>query len=275
MVATSTQHGARWAVPSWLAVPAALAAVFVVLPLFALLLRVDWAGLPDLVGSPAARTALALSLRTSAAATVLCIVLGVPLAVLLARTRFPGRGLLRAAVLLPLVLPPVVAGVALLATFGRQGLLGQVLELGGVRVAFTTTAVVIAQAFVSLPFLVIALEGALVSVGTGYEAVAATLGARPTMVLRRVTLPLVGPALLSGVILAFARALGEFGATITFAGSLAGTTRTLPLQVYLLREVDPDAANALALLLVLVAALVIGATGRGVLARGLAGQADQ
>ncbi len=201
-----------------------------------------------------------LSLRTAAASTAVCVVLGVPMALVLARSRFPGLSVLRALVLLPLVLPPVVGGIALLYTFGRQGLLGHQLELVGIRIAFSTSAVVLAQAFVSLPFLVVSLEGALRSAGSGYEHVAATLGARPTTVLRTVTLPLVLPGLLSGAVLAFARSLGEFGATLTFAGSLQGVTRTLPLEIYLQRETDADSAVALSLLLIVVAALIVVAS---------------
>ncbi len=182
------------------------------------------------------------------------MLLGVPMALVLARARFPGLRVLRALVLLPLVLPPVVGGIALLYTFGRQGLLGQHLELWGIRIAFSTTAVVLAQSFVSLPFLVVSLEGALRTAGTGYERIAATLGARPSTVLRTVTLPLVLPGLISGAVLAFARSLGEFGATLTFAGSLQGVTRTLPLEIYLQRETDADSAVALSLLLIVVAA---------------------
>ena len=245
-------------IPRWLYLPAALGAAFVALPLVAMVLRVDWAEFPALVTSPAARQALALSLRTSAASTLLCLALGVPMAAVLARTRFRGQGLVRSLVLLPLVLPPVVGGIALLYTFGRRGLLGDTLEVLGVEVAFTTAAVVLAQTFVALPFLVISLEGALRTAGQRYEAVAATLGAGPTTVFRRVTLPLVLPGLLSGAVLAFARCLGEFGATITFAGSLPGTTATLPIQIYLQRVTDPDAAVALSLVLVVVAVLVIG-----------------
>ena len=159
--------------------------------------------------------------------------------------------------LLPLVLPPVVGGIALLYTFGRQGLLGQHLEAFGIRIAFTTAAVVLAQSFVSLPFLVVSLEGALRSAGDQYESIAAMLGGRPTTVLRTVTLPLVLPGLISGAVLAFARSLGEFGATLTFAGSLQGVTRTLPLEIYLQRETDPDAAIALSLLLIVVAAAIV------------------
>ncbi len=243
--------------------PATLGATFMLLPLLAMLTRVDWASFGSLVTSESSRAALGLSLRTSTASTLVCLVLGVPLAVVLARTRFAGRDLLRALVLLPLVLPPVVGGIALLYTFGRRGLLGQSLEVAGIEVAFSTTAVVLAQSFVALPFLVISLEGALRTAGLRHEVVAATLGASPSVVLRRVTLPLVLPALTSGTVLCFARALGEFGATITFAGSLQGVTRTLPLEIYLQRETDPDAAVALSLLLVAVAVTIIAFTRRG------------
>jgi molybdate transport system permease protein len=223
--------------------------------------RVDWPHFGSLITSPSSLDALSLSLRTSAAATALCIVLGVPLALVLARTRFPGQRILRALVLLPLVLPPVVGGIALLYTFGRLGLLGTTLQAAGIQIAFSTTAVVLAQTFVALPFLVLSLEGALRSSGTRFEAVAATLGAGPGTVLWRVTLPLILPGLASGAVLSFARALGEFGATLTFAGSLQGVTRTLPLEIYLQRESDPNAAVALSLVLVAVAVVVVGIAG--------------
>ncbi len=252
----------RLGLPRWIFLPAALGAVFIVLPLGAMASRVAWSDFFTLITSDSSRSALELSLRTSAASMVLCIVFGVPMAVVLARTSFRGQGVLRALVLLPLVLPPVVGGIALLYTFGRRGLLGSTIEVLGLQIAFSTTAVVIAQTFVALPFLVVSLEGSLRTAGQRYEVVAATLGARPTTVLRRVTLPLVLPGLLSGAILSFARALGEFGATITFAGSLEGTTRTLPLEIYLQRETDPDAAVALSLVLVVVAVLVIGLVNR-------------
>lgn len=244
-------------VPAWVVVVAALGAAFVLLPLVAMVSRVDWPEFVPLVASESSVDAFWLSLRTSVSATLICVVLGVPMAVVLARTEFWGQKVLRSLVLLPLVLPPVVGGIALLYTFGRRGLLGQTFEALGVTIAFSTTAVVLAQTFVALPFLVLSLEGALRTVGTRYEAVAATLGARPTTVLRRVTLPLVLPALVSGAVLSFARALGEFGATLTFAGSLQGVTRTLPLEIYLQRETDPDAAVALSLVLVLVAVVVV------------------
>ncbi|WP_229939443.1 ABC transporter permease [Plantibacter cousiniae (nom. nud.)] len=244
-------------------------AAFVLLPLVAIVLRVDWADFGALVTSESSVAALGLSLRTSSLATALCIVFGVPLALVLARTRFPGQRLLRSLVLLPLVLPPVVGGIALLYTFGRLGLLGPALADAGIDIAFSTTAVVLAQTFVALPFLVLSLEGAIRTTGSRYEAVAATLGARPTTVFRTVTLPLLAPAVVSGAILSFARALGEFGATLTFAGSLQGVTRTLPLEIYLQRETDPDAAVALSLVLVVVAVLVVGVAGaQGSIRRG-------
>jgi len=246
--------------PAWIFVPATLGALFVVIPLVAILVRVEWSQFISLITSESSRAALVLSLKTSAAATAVCILLGVPMAVVLARARFPGRSVLRALVLLPLVLPPVVGGIALLYTYGRMGLVGEYLDMAGVRIAFTTTAVVLAQSFVSLPFLVVSLEGALRSAGDRYETIAATLGARPTTVLRTVTLPLVLPGILSGAVLAFARSLGEFGATLTFAGSLQGVTRTLPLEIYLQRETDPDAAVALSLVLIAVAAVIVVAS---------------
>ena len=249
--------------PRWLFVPAALGAALVLVPLVAMVLRVPWTDFPALVASDSAQAALWLSLRTSAISTVLCVLLGVPMAMVLARTSFRGQAVVRSLVLLPLVLPPVVGGIALLYTFGRRGLLGETLEVLGIQVAFTTAAVVLAQTFVALPFLVLSLEGALRTAGQQYDVVAASLGASPSTVFRRVTLPLTVPGLVSGAVLAFARALGEFGATITFAGSLEGVTRTLPLEVYLLRESDPDGAVALSLLLVVVAVVVIGATRQG------------
>lgn len=253
--------------PGWIFVPAVLGAALVMLPLAGMVSRVDWNSFLSLVTSDSALTALWLSLRTSVASTLLCLAFGVPMALVLARTSFRGQGVIRSLVLLPLVLPPVVGGIALLYTFGRRGLLGEQLDAIGVQIAFSTIAVVLAQTFVSLPFLVVSLEGSLRTAGERYEVVAASLGARPTTVFRRVTLPLVLPGLVSGAVLSFARALGEFGATITFAGSLEGTTRTLPLYIYNLRVTDPDAAVAMSLVLVLVAVLVItfARPGRGAL----------
>jgi molybdate transport system permease protein len=244
--------------PRLLWVPAAVAFALIALPVLGLLIRAPWTRMPELLLSDSALDALRLSLETAAISTTLCIVLGGPLAAVLARGGLPGLAMFRSVVLLPLVLPPVVGGLALLFLLGRTGLLGRVIDLWfGVTIPFTTAAVVLAQTFVSLPFLVVSLEGALRTAGQRYEAVAATLGASPTLAFRRVTVPLVLPGLASGTVLAFARCLGEFGATTAFAGSLQGTTRTLPLLVYLEREVDVDAAVALSLVLVVVAVVVI------------------
>lgn len=259
-----TPQARQVGLPTWVFIPAAAGALFVVLPLAAILSRVDWSNFLGLISSDSSTAALLLSLRTSSISTLLCVLFGVPMAAVLARTTFRGQQFVRSLVLLPLVLPPVVGGIALLYTFGRRGLLGHTFEVLGIQVAFSTTAVVMAQTFVALPFLVVSLEGALRTAGSRYEAVAATLGARPTTVFRRVTVPLVLPGLVSGAVLSFARSLGEFGATITFAGSLQGVTRTLPLEIYLQRETDADAAVALSLVLVVVAVVVIGlARGRG------------
>jgi molybdate transport system permease protein len=249
-----TRHDVRTGLPALLWLPAAVGFALVTLPVIGLFVRTPWASLPSLLTSDAARDALWLSLRTAAASTALCVLFGGPLAVVLARGRLPGLRLLRALVLLPLVLPPVVGGLALLYLLGRSGPLGQAL---GVRIPYTTAAVVLAQTFVAMPFLVVSLEGALRTAGERYEAVAATLGATPATVLRRVTVPLVLPGLTAGAVLAFARSIGEFGATIAFAGSLQGVTRTLPLEVYLARESDVDSAVALSVLLVAVALAVI------------------
>ena len=246
--------------PRWVFVPAVLGGTFIVLPLVAMLARVQWSQFWELITTESSVAALWLSLKTAAAATVLCVLLGTPMALVLARAKFPGLQVARSLVLLPLVLPPVVGGIALLYTFGRQGLLGSSLNFLGLRISFSTTAVVLAQTFVALPFLVLSLEGSLRTAGRRYESAAATLGANPTTVLRRVTIPLVLPGLISGAVLSFARALGEFGATLTFAGSLQGVTRTLPLEIYLQRETDPDAAVALSLVLVVVAVLIVLAT---------------
>ena len=240
--------------PRWVVLPAALGMLLVALPLAGLLSRVPWPGLWELLTSQSSLAALQLSILTASVSTVFCIVLGTPMALILARH---GLRWLRPLVLLPLVLPPVVGGLALLFTFGRMGLIGQHLEAAGIRIAFSTIAVILAQTFVSLPFLVMGLEGTLRTAGDRYERVAATLGASPTRTLFTVTLPLVFPGLLSGAVLSFARALGEFGATLTFAGSLQGRTRTLPLEIYLQREADPDAAIALSLLLVIFAGIVM------------------
>lgn len=248
--------------PRWILAPAAVGALFVALPLVAMIVRLDWSRFGALIASESSVAALQLSLETSASAATICLLVGVPLAMVLARTEFPGQQLVRALVLLPLVLPPVVGGIALLYAFGRRGLLAPVLSFFGITIAFSTAAAVLAQTFVALPFFVVSLEGTLRTMGQRYEQVAATLGARPFAVLFRVTLPLVLPGLASATILAFARALGEFGATITFAGSMQGITRTLPLEIYLQSATDPDAASALSLVLVAVAILVTALTAR-------------
>lgn len=258
--------------PRWLLVAAVLALLLAALPLAGLAVRIPWGDVPELLASDAARDAVWLSLRTCAISTALCVLLGTPLAVVLSRGRGPLTAVARTVTALPMVLPPVVAGLALLITLGRTGVVGQHLSVLGIEIGFTTAAVVVAQTFVAMPFLVIALEGALRSVDARLERTAASLGASPTRVLRTVTLPLVLPALAAGASMSFARALGEFGATLTFAGSLQGTTRTLPLEIYLSRETDTETALALALLLIAVAALLMMASAlvarRAVVGRG-------
>ena len=244
--------------PVW--VPAVIGFGLIAVPVAGLVVRTDWRDLAALVTTDAARDALWLSLRTGLASTVLCLLLGTPLALVLARSRLPGLPVLRSVVLLPLVLPPVVGGLTLLFLLGRTGPVGQWLAGFGVTVPFSTAAVVIAQTFVAMPFLVVSLEGALRTAGERYEVVAATLGASPLTALRRVTIPVVLPGLVSGSVLAFARALGEFGATIAFAGNLQGTTQTLPLLIYIQSQNDLDGAVAMSLVLVVVAVLVIVAT---------------
>ena len=249
----------RQGAPLLLAAPAALGLALVLLPMAALLSRTPWTRLGSLLGSVGVQQALLLSLRCTAAAVVVCLLLGVPLAWVLARSSLPGRRLLRGLVTVPLVLPPVVGGVALLLAFGRRGLLGPLLVESGTVPAFTSYGVVIAESFVALPFLVLAVEGALAGLDRSAEDVAATLGARPLRTFLSVTLPAVAPSVGTGVALAAARALGEFGATITFAGSLPGATQTVPLAVYQLLEDDPPAAYALSAVLLLVSVgLVIG-----------------
>lgn len=237
--------------PISIAAAATIGLAFLVLPLAGLLARAPWSDLPSLITAPAARTALRLSLECSLGALAVALVTGVPLAWLLARRDFPGKSIVRALVTVPLVLPPVVGGVALLFAFGRRGILP-------LHIAFTTWGAIAAEAFVAMPFLVLAVEGALTALDQRYEDVASTLGAGPLSTFRRVTLPLVGPGLAAGAALAWARALGEFGATITFAGNLPGTTQTLPLYVYLqLQSGRPDAAVAASVLMLAVSILVL------------------
>ncbi|WP_433260391.1 molybdate ABC transporter permease subunit [Micromonospora vinacea] len=243
----------RGRVPAALLIPAGLGLLFLVLPLAGLLIRAPWTTLPERLSEPGALTALRLSVQTATLATALCLLLGVPLAWVLARVEFPGRRLVRALVTVPLVLPPVVGGVALLLVFGRRGLLGGWLDSTfGVTLPFTTTGVVLAEAFVAMPFLVIAVEGALRAADHRYEEAAATLGASRWTTFTHVTLPLVAPGLAAGAVLCWARALGEFGATITFAGNYPGRTQTMPLAVYLALETDLESAIVLSLVLLVV-----------------------
>ncbi|MFJ5142902.1 ABC transporter permease [Streptomyces sp. NPDC088707] len=240
--------------PLTLALPALLAVAFLTLPLLGILVRTEWGELADHLRSPGTVEALKLSLVVSFWALGLSLLLGVPLAWLLARVPFPGKALVRSLVLLPMVLPPTVGGVALLLAFGRRGLLGPWLESTfGVVFPFHTSGAVIAATFVAMPFLVISLEGALGGLRPRYEETAASLGASPVRVFFTVTLPMVAPGLIAGAALTWARALGEFGATITFAGNLPGTTQTLPLQVYLLLQDEPEAATSVSLLLLAIA----------------------
>ena len=246
-------------IPRWIALPAACAVLFLLVPFIALLLRIDWVQFPHLFTQALGSQALALSLRTCLASTLACIIVGVPLALVCARARDVWWSrLLRSMVTLPMVLPPVVAGLALLITWGRRGLIGAYLQIFGINIAFTTLAVIMAQTFVSLPFFVLSLEGALRTRGFKEERVASALGASPSRTLWSVTLPLMIPALVSSTALACSRALGEFGATITFAGSLAGVTRTLPLEIYLQREESTDMALMLSVILVFVALVLVG-----------------
>lgn len=242
------------------AVLAGLGLALLVLPLLGLVLRAPWGELPALLSSGAVVEALVLSLGTAGVSTVLCLVLGIPLAVLLSHSvDWPvvPRRLLRAAITIPMVLPPVIGGIALLLLLGRRGLLGQGLADIGITLPFTTPAVVIAQTFVAMPFLVFAVEGALRSADRRSELAAASLGASRAQVFRLVTLPLVAPGVAAGAVLCFTRALGEFGATITFAGSFPGVTRTLPIASYLAMNSDPDTAIALALVLLAVSLVVL------------------
>ena len=246
-------------IPRWIALPAACAVLFLLVPFIALLVRIDWVQFPHLFTQALGSQALALSLRTCLASTLACIIVGLPLALVCARARDTWWSrVLRSMVTLPMVLPPVVAGLALLITWGRRGLIGAYLQIFGINIAFTTVAVVMAQTFVSLPFFVSSLEGALRTRGFNEERVASGLGASPSRTLWSVTLPLMIPALVSSTALAFSRALGEFGATITFAGSLAGVTRTLPLEIYLQREESTDMALMLSVILVFVALVLVG-----------------
>ncbi|PRZ40567.1 molybdate transport system permease protein [Antricoccus suffuscus] len=244
--------------PAIIGIPATVAVLFLLIPLVALIIRAPWSGLGQILSNSDALTALRLSLICATSATAISLVIGVPLAWVLARVNVPGIGLLRALVTLPLVLPPVVGGVALLMAFGRNGIVGRYLgDWFDFFLPFTTPGVIVAEAFVAMPFLIVTVEGALRSADRGLDEAAATLGASRTTIFRRVTLPLIGPSLVAGSVLCWARALGEFGATITFAGNFPGTTQTMPLAVYNALQTDPDAAIALSLVLLLVAVVVL------------------
>jgi molybdate transport system permease protein len=248
----------RSSAPLPLVLLAAAGAVFFVLPLIGLLLRAPWGTAWHELTSTEALLALRLSFVASLSATSLALIFGVPLAWIYARSTFPGRNVLRALTVLPMVLPPVVGGVALLFAFGRRGILGQWLDQAfGIHLPFTTAGAIIAETFVAMPFLVITVEAGLNSMDRRFEDAARTLGARPWTVLWRVTLPLVRPSLVAGAVLCWARALGEFGATITFAGNFPGRTQTMPLAVYLALETNPDAAIVLSLVLLAVSLAVL------------------
>ncbi|GAB3717307.1 ABC transporter permease [Nocardiopsis oceani] len=245
-------------IPWILFVPAVVGVLFLVLPFAGMLVRAPWSTMGARIADPDVLAALWLSLSTATVATVVSLLFGVPLAWLLARTEFPGRRFIRALVTVPLVIPPVVGGVALLMVLGRNGLLGQYLDAWfGLTLPFTPAAVVIAQVFVAMPFLVISVEGALRGADRRFEEAAATLGANRVTIFTRVTLPMVLPGIGAGAVLCWARALGEFGATITFAGNFPGTTQTMPLAVYMAMQRDPEAAIVLSLVLLLVSLVVL------------------
>lgn len=238
-----------------------VAVILLTLPLVALVLRAPWSRAGEILSEPAALGALWTSVQVSLSALALAVILGVPLAWLLARYRFPGRSLLRTLVTLPMVLPPVVGGVALLLAFGRRGIVGAPLEaLTGVTVPFTLGAAVLAATFVSMPFLVLSVEAGIASVDVGYEEAAATLGVSRWTVFRRVVVPMIGPSLAAGMATTWARALGEFGATITFAGNIPGATQTMPLAVFLQLEREPEVAYLLSAVLLFVSLAVLLAT---------------
>jgi molybdate transport system permease protein len=247
------RRGRRVGLPVPVLVLACTAIVFFALPLVGLLWRTPWADAWGYLADDDVVTALRLSLICSLWATGLSLLFGVPLAWLLARVEFAGRGVVRALCTLSMVLPPVVGGVALFAALGRRGLVGQYLDSWfGITLPFTTAAVVVAQTFVAMPFLVITVEAALRQLDTRFDDASRTLGATRWYTFRRVTLPAIRPALVAGAVLSWARALGEFGATITFAGNFPGTTQTMPLAIYLTRETNPDEANVLALVLIAI-----------------------
>ena len=241
-----------------LAILASIGLLLFVLPLVGLLARTPWTRLVGLLSGEVVTDALRLSLVTSLAATAVSGLIGVPLAWVMARVPFPGRSLVRGIVTLPLVLPPVVGGAALLFALGRRGVVGEPLnQATGILLPFSIWGVIVANVFVAMPFLVITVESALRNLDLRFEAAAASLGAGRWTVLRRVTLPMIGPSLMAGLVLSWARALGEFGATITFAGNLQGRTQTLPLAVFVALESDRDTAITLSLVMVAVSLTVL------------------
>ena len=244
--------------PAALVIAGSVAAALLILPLGTLVLATPWSDFLSLLGSEAVLQALRITAIASLVTVAACLVLGTPLAWMLARLDVPGRPLLRAAVTVPLVLPPVVAGVALVTTFGRTGLIGAPLRDAGIVIPYTTTAVVIAHTFVSMPFYVLSVEGALRTSGEQYDVVAATLGATRWTTFWRVTLPLAWPGILAGSMLAWARSLGEFGATITFAGNYPGTTQTMPSLIYTALQSDPAVARTLSMILLLISLVILG-----------------
>jgi len=251
-------RGALGRIPLVLLVPAVLGAALLVVPTLSLVVQTPWGDFWSQVSSTPVLQALRLTAVASVATVVLCMLLGTPLAWLLARVDFRGRSLLRAAVLVPLVLPPVVAGVALVTALGRTGLVGKGLyEWFGITLPYTTTAVVIAHTFVSIPFYILSVEGALRASGERLDLVAATLGAGRWTTFRRVTLPLAMPGVVAGAALAWARSLGEFGATITFAGNYPGTTQTMPSKIYVALQSEPDVARTLSMILLVVSVGVL------------------
>ena len=244
--------------PLFILIPAAIGLALFVIPVLGLLVRAPWQDLPALLSAEMVADTLWLSLLSSVAASVLSLLLGVPLAWMLARFEFPGRAVVRGVVLLPLVLPPVVGGAALLFALGRRGIVGAPLERAtGLTLPFTTWGVIVAVSFVAMPLMVITVEGALRNLDPRFERAAETLGARRWTVLRRVTLPMIAPSLVAGAALTWARALGEFGATLTFAGNLQGRTQTLPLAVFVALETDRDTAIALSLVMVVLSLAVL------------------
>ena len=253
--------------PIAVALLAAVGVAFVALPLVALLIRAPWSQMSGELSASGAWTALRLSIEVSLMSAALSFVLGTPIGWVLARSRLRARSLLRAVVILPLVLPPVVGGVALLNSLGRSGVIGRWLHAFGIQLTFTTAGAVLATTFVSIPLVILAVEAGLRSLDPRYEQAAAAMGASSGYAIRRVTLPMIRPQLVAGIALAWARALGEFGATITFAGNLAGRTQTLPLAVYQARQTDPGAAVLTSLLLVALSLIVLVAMRDRIFAR--------